>query len=342
MRSFTSPRPVWSASSTARAACTSRCSSERVPHGMSSTVSSHVRIQLCSGLCSLIRSSRSISRSTAVRTSSGTDAASSRARYSSTTSPSSPVALAQLLADGLELLAQHELALRLLHALGDAAADLLAHLELGEHLARPAQRLLDALLGIEGLEQLDLALDRQVGRPAGGVGQRAGVVDALEHVGDAGRADALARCRARSPCTRGAISRPRPEISLRSATGSTCTHTPVCSLGAGCPTWARARPRSTRARWPFGSSPSLSTRAMVPTVANAPDPVRGTRSRRPSASAAPSAASRASGDSRASVTTICGRTTPLWSGSSGRVKVSVSALVIVVSTNSPPGPPGGW
>ena len=35
---------------------------------------------------------------------------------------------------------------------------------------------------VDGLEQLDLALDREVGPPAGGVGQRAGVVDAAQQL----------------------------------------------------------------------------------------------------------------------------------------------------------------
>ena len=80
------------------------------------------------------------------------------------------------------------------------------------------------------------------------------------------------------------------------------------------------------ARPPPGRSPSFSIRAMVPTVAN-PVPTRGTRRSRRSVASAPSAASRASGDSIASVTTIWGSTTPVVSGSNGRVRVSVSGIV---------------
>ena len=47
------------------------------------------------------------------------------------------LALAELLADRGELLAQQELALALLHALADVVADLVGDLELGEVLARP-------------------------------------------------------------------------------------------------------------------------------------------------------------------------------------------------------------
>ena len=49
----------------AAASATSRRSSDSMPQGSSRTVSSQVRIQPCSGLCSLVRSSVSISRSTA-------------------------------------------------------------------------------------------------------------------------------------------------------------------------------------------------------------------------------------------------------------------------------------
>ena len=53
MRSFTSSRPVWSASSTARAWSRSRWSWDRLSQGSSSTVSSQVRIHPCSGDWSL-------------------------------------------------------------------------------------------------------------------------------------------------------------------------------------------------------------------------------------------------------------------------------------------------
>ena len=80
MRSFTSDSPAWSASSTSRAASRSALSSVRVVHGISSTVSSQVRIQPDSGEASLARSSRPTSRSAASRTFSGRSAASTRVR----------------------------------------------------------------------------------------------------------------------------------------------------------------------------------------------------------------------------------------------------------------------
>ena len=58
----------------------SKRSSDSTPQGTSSTVSSHVRIQPVSGLWSLVRSSLSTSRSTALRTCSGSSAASILAR----------------------------------------------------------------------------------------------------------------------------------------------------------------------------------------------------------------------------------------------------------------------
>ncbi len=80
MRSLTSSKPWWSASSTSRAAAMSVESVVFVDHGSSSTVSSHVRIQPASGLWSLARSSLPTSRSAASRTFSGRSAVSTRVR----------------------------------------------------------------------------------------------------------------------------------------------------------------------------------------------------------------------------------------------------------------------
>ena len=99
IRSFTSARPSWSSSSTAR-----RLGDVEAvlglarPTGSSNTVSSQVRIQPCSGLCSLVRSSLSISRSTALRHRSGiarlsTSAGLCGSRPASSPSPRSPSSL---------------------------------------------------------------------------------------------------------------------------------------------------------------------------------------------------------------------------------------------------------
>ena len=156
MRSFTSSRPVWSASSTARASIMSSRSSERLPHGSSSTRSSHVRIQLCSGLWPLLRSSRSISRSTCAAHLLGEREVSG---LRAVVVERVVVALAELLADRGHLLAQQELALGLVHALGDVVADALGHHQLGERLARPRQHQLQPLVDVDGLEHRELGLE---------------------------------------------------------------------------------------------------------------------------------------------------------------------------------------
>ena len=93
------------------------------------------------------------------------------------------VGLAQLLADGVHLLAEHELALALLHALAHVGADPLLELQLAEGVAGPGQRLGQPLLDIDGFQQLDALLEGQVGGVAGAVGQRPGIADTPEGLG---------------------------------------------------------------------------------------------------------------------------------------------------------------
>ncbi len=95
------------------------------------------------------------------------------------------VVLAELLADGLHLLAQEVLALLLLGALLDVLADALAHLQLGEALALELDGQLEALGDVDRAQQLDLLLVGEVGGVAGGVGQRAGLCDGAQERGDA-------------------------------------------------------------------------------------------------------------------------------------------------------------
>ena len=71
--------------------------------------------------------------------------------------------LAELLADRIELAAQQELALRLLHALFDVGLDLLAQREVGERVAGPAEDEAEPRLDVERLEHLDLLRQREVG-----------------------------------------------------------------------------------------------------------------------------------------------------------------------------------
>ena len=130
MRSFTSSSPSWSASRIRDASAMSSRSSDSMPQGSSSTVSSQVRIQPVSGLWSLVRSSLSTSRSTALRTCSG------RSRVGElgpvvvgvapSPSPRSPPRPLSSLRMASSWRREQELALRLLHALLDVGLDLLA------------------------------------------------------------------------------------------------------------------------------------------------------------------------------------------------------------------------
>ena len=187
MRSFTSARPSWSASSRRAASTTSRRSSDSMPQGSSKTVSSQVRIHPVSGLWSLVRSSLSTSRSTAVRTCSGR---SRLVQLGPVVVGVGPVALAvaqlaQLLADGLELAAQQELALCLLHALLDVGLDALAQRQVGQGVAGPSEHQAQPRLDVDRLENLDLLGQGQVGRVPGHVGQPARLGHVAQLRGDA-------------------------------------------------------------------------------------------------------------------------------------------------------------
>ena len=85
-------------------------------------------------------------------------------RYSSATER---VVLAQLLADGLHLLAQEVLALLAVGALLDVVADLRPDLQLGEPLALQLERTRQPLGDVQGLEQPILCSKAEVGRVAG-------------------------------------------------------------------------------------------------------------------------------------------------------------------------------
>ena len=95
------------------------------------------------------------------------------------------VVVAELAPDGVHLAAQDVLALLLvgagLHVVADAAADL----ELREALLLDGDGLLQALGDVERLEDPDLLLEGDVGRVADRVGQRAGLADGAQELGDA-------------------------------------------------------------------------------------------------------------------------------------------------------------
>ena len=86
------------------------------------------------------------------------------------------VLVAELLADGVHLAAEDVLALLLVEAVADLVADLLGELALGEGLLGPPEHEAHPLGDVDRLEQLDLALERQLRPPADQVGQAAGVV----------------------------------------------------------------------------------------------------------------------------------------------------------------------
>ena len=93
--------------------------------------------------------------------------------------------LAQLLADRLHLFAQEVLALLLLGAGLDVVADLAAHLQLGQALALHLDRQLEPGPDVEALQQAQLLLGGKIGAVAGGVGQRARLLDRAQEGGDA-------------------------------------------------------------------------------------------------------------------------------------------------------------
>src|SRR5262249_31935829 len=85
--------------------------------------------------------------------------------------------LAELLADGVQLLAQEVLALLLLRARLHVLADALAHLQLRQAVALQLDPELQPLDHVERLEELDLLGEREVWRVSPCVRERAGVGD---------------------------------------------------------------------------------------------------------------------------------------------------------------------
>ena len=84
----------------------------------------------------------------------------------------------------MKLLAEQELALALLHALVHVAADALGDVELGEMRPAPLDELGQALLDLNGLEQEQLLLERQIRGVAGQVSELARFGHALDRIDD--------------------------------------------------------------------------------------------------------------------------------------------------------------
>ncbi|HLH29034.1 MAG TPA: hypothetical protein VKW77_08960, partial [Acidimicrobiales bacterium] len=99
--------------------------------------------------------------------------------------------LAELLADRLELPAQQELALGLLHPLLDVGLDPLAQGQVGQHLPGPAGDHAQTFGHVGRLEHLDLLLEGEVRRVARDVGQTPGLCDLREALGQAAGAAAV-------------------------------------------------------------------------------------------------------------------------------------------------------
>ena len=242
-----------------------------------------------------MRSRRPSSRSACSRTASGMPASSIFVRYSSTTEPSSSPSSRRI--DSICLRSKYSRCC-LPAPSSTSSRMLLAHLQLGQALALERQRLLQALGDVERLEQLDLLLEGQVGRVAGGVGQRAGLGDGADPGGDA----AVVAAQLEDLLDRGAV------LALELARAAVDGHV-VGVLGrprraggrgrrsAAAPAMPRATPSSIAPRAPPGRRTRSVTRAIVPTEAYSPS-WRGTRRTRSS-----------SPTSTGSVTSIVGKTT---------------------------------
>ena len=182
MRSLTSSRPWWSASSTARAAATS-CTvlGALVPRQLEDRVEpgadpAGLRGLLAGALELVDLAQRGLA---------------DRLGQVGRLDPGAVVvravglALAELLADGGELLAEQELALVLLQALADVLADLVVDLVLGVVGPRPLDEQAQPVAHVGGLQHLALLVVGEVRRVAGGVGERVGVGEAsygLDHL----------------------------------------------------------------------------------------------------------------------------------------------------------------
>ena len=171
MRSLTSSRPAWSASSTSRAAFGSSFSSERlVPRHRDQPVEVRADHR---GLAGLLAHALQAAELLGGLLLDGLGHAGVRDLLAVLLGDRGAV-LAQLALDRFHLLAQHVLALLLVRAGLDVLADLLAQLQVGQALALEVDDDLQPLGDVERLERADLVLEGDVGRVADGVGQRTG------------------------------------------------------------------------------------------------------------------------------------------------------------------------
>ena len=246
------------------------------------------------------------------------------------------VLVAELLADGVELAPQHVLALRLLHALGDVVADAPAQLDLAERVARPGERALEPQLDVERLEQLELALQREVGRVAGGVRQRARLLDGAQERDDAARAarledllddDAVLACE---------LVRVLADLVGVGVLGDVDAERAADALALARPSSARCSARIVAPRMPPGSmAGSPSSSATTPIGENRPlRRVAMTTRGGPSVANASSTAARASSLVIAIAIAMFGRITPSSRGRRGRIVVLMSVLMSEIQTRA--------
>ena len=263
MRSFTSSRPVWSASRVARATVdvelVGRCARSTAGRARCRASPGSSRAP-CSARASA-RSGRAPCAGPARRPRPRRPPRGRRCARGSRRRTRPRVVVAQLLADGLHLAAEEVLALLLVEPVADVVADLLGQLALGQGLLGPAEHEAHALGDVDRLEQLDLALGGELRPPADQVGQAAGVVgvDAAEDAADLPVTEVLeqgAQRGAQLGAERlGLVGRGR----LRRR-GSAVTHSPAPVPTTPAPRRARPVARTTRAWVPPGSTPVDSTR----------------------------------------------------------------------------------
>ena len=182
MRSFTSSRPAWSASSTSRVYAGRAAPRSACPTARRAASRGRCGSSIASGDCSPMRSRRASSRSACSRTSSGISASAIFVRYSSTTER---LVLAELLADRLHL--RRRMYSRCCFSAPDSTS---SRIRLRTCSSASRSRWSSSASSSRSrtstrLEQLDLLLEGEVGRVAGGVGERARLGDRAHEGGDA-------------------------------------------------------------------------------------------------------------------------------------------------------------
>ena len=150
------------------------------------------------------------------------------------------LALAELLADRSQLLAQQELALALLYAFTHVVVDLFGDLELREVGAAPLDQLLQTLIDVRCRKQPQLLVHVQVRRVTRGVGKCRRVADLLEVVDELPRAAVLqdrhGDCLVRRGQLAGVIGRPasrRPKSPVPTAPRQRRRHQRRCARDEG-------------------------------------------------------------------------------------------------------------